>query len=97
MADLFRGAIIRDCLVKNVVDGKTLKVLLNPLGWTPRPAGGWAARPTSVAAQDNVNEPQQEVRRCSSRFMVDSRESHHERTCTTYSCTTSATPRARLE
>jgi hypothetical protein len=25
-ADLYRGAIVRDCLVKNVVDGKTLKV-----------------------------------------------------------------------
>ena len=59
MVDLFRGAIIRDCLVKNVVDGKTLKVLLNPLGWCPRPAGGWAARPTSVAAQYE----NQEVRR----------------------------------
>jgi hypothetical protein len=23
---MFRGAIIRDCVVKNVVDGKTLKV-----------------------------------------------------------------------
>ena len=41
----------RDCYVKNVVDGKTLKVLLNPMGWCPRPAGGWVARPTSVAAQ----------------------------------------------
>lgn len=57
-SDLFRGAIIRDCLIKNVVDGKTLKVLLNPLGWCPRPTGGWAARPTSVAAQYSANEPQ---------------------------------------
>jgi hypothetical protein len=50
MADLFRGAIIRDCLVKCVVDGKTLKVLLNPLGWAPKPSGGWLARPTSATA-----------------------------------------------
>jgi hypothetical protein len=34
-------------------------VLLNPLGWCPRPAGGWAARPTSVAAQFSGDEPEE--------------------------------------
>lgn len=56
MADLFRGAIIRDCLVKNVVDGKTLKVLLNPLGWCPKPTGGWTVRPTSTLADSSKSE-----------------------------------------
>lgn len=60
MADLFRGAIIRDCLVKCVVDGKTLKVLLNPLGWAPKPSGGWLARPTSATAP--LRGPSEEVR-----------------------------------
>lgn len=75
-ADLYRGAIVRDCLVKNVVDGKTLKVLLNPLGWCPRPAGGWAARPTSVAAQFSGDEPEEEWEEVTVRLMcVDTEES----------------------
>ena len=60
MADLFRGAIIRDCLVKCVVDGKTLKVLLNHLGWAPKPSGGWLARPTSATAP--LRGPSEDVR-----------------------------------
>lgn len=57
--DLFRGAIVRDCVVKNVVDGKTLKVLLNPLGWCPRPHGGWAARPTSTSPAHQAADPEE--------------------------------------
>lgn len=57
--DLFRGAIVRDCVVKNVVDGKTLKVLLNPLGWCPRPHGGWAARPTSTGPAHQAADPEE--------------------------------------
>ena len=57
--DLFRGAIVRDCVVKNVVDGKTLKVLLNPLGWCPRPHGGWAARPTSTGLAHQAADPEE--------------------------------------
>ena len=86
---MFRGAIIRDCVVKNVVDGKTLKassgtafsnksqnppgnrvyrtdanillpdakVLLNPLGWCPRPSGGWVARESGSPGTHNFYEP----------------------------------------
>ena len=32
---MFRGAIIRDCVVKNVVDGKTLKVSLRLSSQSP--------------------------------------------------------------
>ena len=40
--DLFRGAIVRGCVLKTVVDGKTLKVLLNP--WAGPPAARRLAR-----------------------------------------------------
>lgn len=43
----YRGCIIRDCQIVNVIDGKTLRVKLNPTGWSPKPTGGWLATPTS--------------------------------------------------
>ena len=74
--DVFRGAIVRDCVLKSVVDGKTLKVLLNPLGWCPRPHGGWAARPTSSGPAHQSTDPEETWEEVTVRLMcVDTEES----------------------
>ena len=73
--DLFRGAIVRSCVLKTVVDGKTLKVLLNPLGWTPKPHGGWRAAPTSVGAGHSFADKEESWEEVTVRLMcVDTEE-----------------------
>jgi|TARA_B110000977_G_scaffold44452_1_gene60355 endonuclease YncB( thermonuclease family) len=74
--DIFRGAIVRNCVLKNVVDGKTLKVLLNPLGWTPRPHGGWRSAPTSLGSDHQYNDAEASWEEVTVRLMCVDTEEH---------------------
>ena len=74
--DIFRGAIVRNCVLKCVVDGKTLKVLLNPLGWTPRPHGGWRSAPTSLGPEHQYNDVESSWEEIDVRLMCVDTEEH---------------------